>query len=100
MLGLVGFADDEMGVAMWVLSGAYGALVVVNLPIALLHLATGVRLRQGRGMVLALASIAASLVALITALYCSPLELIVVVWTGVTLLDPEVRELLDRPTEA
>jgi hypothetical protein len=94
VLGLVGFGDRELQ-PMWVLSGAYGLLAVFNLPIAALHVLTGVRLRQGRGLLLLIASIAAALMSLISALYCSPLALAVIVYAIVVLADPEAREILD-----
>lgn len=97
VLGLVGFADRDLGPMLWVLSGAYALLALGCVPIAALHVYAGLQLRKGRGFLLTIVALAAGLVSLVFALYCSPLTLIVCVYGAVVLLDPEVRKILDPP---
>lgn len=97
VLTLVGFADDQMRPLLWAGGGAYAVLAFANVPIAALHVAAGLQLRKGRGLVLTIASLAASLPAMILALYCSPFELVVLIYGVVVLVDPEVRAYLERP---
>lgn len=97
VLALVGVADDALRPVMWAGGGAYVVLALANVPIAALHVAAGVQLRRGRGLVLTIASLAASLPAMILALYCSPFEVLVLIYAVVVLADPEVRAELDRP---
>lgn len=95
VLGLVGFVDDEVGLLMWFLSGTYGLLAMVNLPIALLHGFAGTRLRQGKGLMLAMAALATCMIQLVLALYCFPFEIGVLIYGLVVLADEDVRTLLD-----
>lgn len=93
--GLLGLGDDEMLVVVG-LSGVYVVLAAVNAVIAALHLWTGRALRQGRGMLLLLASIAACVMNFVFALYCFPFTAIAVVFAFVTLLDADARAVLDQ----
>lgn len=95
LLGLTGFIDDAMGPMLWIGGGAYFVLALVNTPIALLHLFAGSRLRQGRGLVLAIAAVAAGMVSLVFALYCSPFTLAGMIYAIIVLADADVRKVLD-----
>ncbi|MEQ1506564.1 MAG: hypothetical protein ABMB14_30325 [Myxococcota bacterium] len=95
LLGIGVLLPDE-GKLLLVGSAAYVILALVNLPIALIHLLAGAKLRQGTAtLLLALAAFAASLVSMVLALYCSPFTLAVLVYAVVVLADPDAREALD-----
>ena len=95
LLGLAGFADAELGAALWIGTGAYWVLALFNLPVALLHLYAGTQLRKGKGLILAIAALAACMPQMVLALYCFPFEAVVLIFGIVVLADAEVRELLD-----
>lgn len=94
VLGLVGLADEDLMMSA-LGGGAYALLALVNLPIALLQLAAGIRLRQAKGLYLTMGAIAATLAALVLALYCFPFSAGVLVYALVTLSDAETRAVLD-----
>ncbi len=100
LLGLVGFADDDLGVLMWAGGGAYGLLALINAPIALLHIVAGLQLRKGRGLILAMAALAACLMQFVFALYCFPFELLVLIYGLVVLGDGDVRAALEAGGDA
>ncbi len=95
VLGAMGLVDDAMMLPMFVLSGTYGLLVLFNLPIAALHFFAGLRLRQGKGLILAIAALTACLPQMILALYCFPFEGLVLFYGIFVLADAEVRKQLD-----
>ncbi len=95
VLGAMGFVDEQMMLPMFVLSGTYGLLVLFNIPVAALHFFAGMRLRQGTGLVLAIAALAACLPQMIMALYCFPFEGLVLFYGIFVLADAGVRKELE-----
>ena len=96
LLGIAGFVDAEFGPALWIGTGAYWVLAAFNAPVALLHLYAGTQLRKGRGLIVAIAGLAACMAQMVMALYCFPFEMVVLIFGIVVLADSEVREYLDR----
>lgn len=95
VLGLVGLVEEDLLMAAG-LGGVYLALALFNGIVAALHLWTGRSLRKGRGMMLLLASIAACCANFVLALYCLPFTMGALIFAFVTLLDADVREVLDQ----
>lgn len=95
ILGIVGFADHEMGKFLWLGSGVYGLLALAAFGMGAVHVAAGVRLRGGKGMILGIVALATCLVSMVLALYCAPFSLAAVVYGLVVYADPECRKVLD-----
>ena len=96
LLGVVGFVDEEFRM-MFALTAGYWVIGLVCLPIGVLHVVAGIQLRQGRGLILAIASLAAGAIGLVLALYCVPVSVPVLIYGFIVLLDPEVRRYLEDP---
>lgn len=95
VLGLVGLADEQFQGIGLLGGGVYAFMALLNLPIALLQGAAGVQLRRGKGLILTLAALAATVASLLLALYCFPFALGVLIYGAIVLSDAEVRKLLD-----
>lgn len=95
ILGLVGFADDELGPLMWIGGGAYVLLGLAAVGMGAVHVVTGWMVRRGRGMIAAVVGLAACLPSMILALYCFPFSLGALVYGVIVLLDPAARRQLE-----
>jgi hypothetical protein len=95
LLGVAGFADIDMGEYLWLGTAAYWLIGLACTPIALLHIGTGVRLRQKGGLVLAIISLASCMVTIVLALYCFPFTLGAGIYAVIVLMDPDARAVME-----
>jgi hypothetical protein len=95
VMGFVGLLEEDPVMAVGG-GGLYFAMAAFNVVVAGLHIWTGRTLRKGRGMMLLLASMAACFANFLLALYCFPFTMITLIFMFVTLLDADVRAVLDH----
>jgi hypothetical protein len=101
LLGVTAAIQPEKEL-MWMLgglSGVYFVLVIANLPIALLHLYAGYRIKAGDCLFVLIAAMSSALITTVLALYCSPLIWIVLVYSVVALADADFRRHLTEAAE-